>query len=655
MYLQIGIISAVMVTTYALAKWRKLSVELSMLSAAVAGGLAGAFVNTPPLTQLARHLIEGSFTYLDVILIFSTATIFMSIANESGGVNYVVRVTIKYFYNVRIIALILLMIILLIPGALTGAGSVSLLVVGAPVALALGYLGIEKRRAAAILFIVAGLSAAAPPVNIWAMILCAGTAIPYVGFELPLGIPVLILGTFTVLSLGWRRRDDKELISKIIADMNSRSDEELLKIWRENDREEWRDEVFSGIEKILIERGHKLPPQREAQEIISQEVITEESKYYGVKGWLLFFCISLTILSPILTSFILIASYGAFLSLFHDYPVIRVIAILCIPGLINIGITIFGIVAGVKLWTKKPNAVRITRAYLTTYLLFNIYGGLFFFILELLAHSVSGSYLRQLIGSVIYFFIWNSYFNKSKRVNVTFKTEKERRNLRHILKEMPEVPPGMSWWRVILPFLVFFGMVIASRIWPFATPILGLALEFTVAALVAWLVSPVKINILDLSRKTMKKLLPLLATMIVVGMLQQIMTATGARGMISFAVISTPLILLFILLALIIPVSEGVLTYGGAAIIGIPLVWFLDSIGLHATVVIAGLSLLWPLGDGLPPTALIGRLSVMVSEYKDSYWTFLRSTWLPWLVITVVGILMIIFSTQLDFLVRWSM
>jgi CitMHS family citrate-Mg2+:H+ or citrate-Ca2+:H+ symporter len=437
MYLQIGIISVVMVAAYALAKWKKLSVEISMLAAAVAGGIAGAFTSTPQIGQLARHLVEGSFTYLDVILVFSTATIFMAIVSESGGVNYVVRAIIKYFYNVRIIALILLMVIVLIPGALTGAGSVSLLVVGAPVALALGYLGIEKKRAAAILFIVAGLSAAAPPVNIWAMILCAGTAIPYVGFELPLGIPVLILGTFTVLFLGWKRR--------------------------------------------------------------------------------------------------------------------------------------------------------------------------------------------------------------------------EKQNLEAVLKEMPKIPPRMSWWRVLLPFLIFFGLVIAYRMWPFSTPILGLALEFVIAALVAWLVSPKKIKILALSRDTMKRLLPLLATMVVVGMLQQIMTVTGVRGMISFAVISTPLILLFISLALIIPVSEGVLTYGGAAIIGIPLVWFLDSIGLHATVAIAGLSLLWPLGDGLPPTALIGRLSVMVSEYKGPYWTFLRSTWIPWLVITAVGILMILFSARLEFLVRWSM
>lgn len=433
MVLQIEIITLVMVAAYALAKW-KLSVEWSMLLSAIAGGIAGTFINTPAIGQLARHLIEGSFTYLDVVLIFVTATIFMDIVRESGGVNYIVRSIIKSFYHKRIIALILLMLILLVPGALTGAGSVSLLVVGAPVALALGYLGIPKVKVTAILFILAGLSAAAPPVNIWAMITCAGTAIPYVGFELPLLIPILILGTFTILFLGWKRE-----------------------------------------------------------------------------------------------------------------------------------------------------------------------------------------------GSV---------------------------DLEAALKEMPEAPAGMNGWRVFLPFLVFFGLVVAYRIWPFSMPILGLPLEFVIAALVALLVSPKKINVLVLSRETVKRLLPLIATMVIVGILQQIMTATGVRGLISFSVISIPLTLLFISLMVIIPVSEGVLTYGAAAVLGIPLIWYFDSIGLHATIVIAGLSLLWPLGDGLPPTALIGRLSVMVSEYKGSYWSFLKSTWVPWLAVTLVGTLMVVFSAHLTFLVR---
>ena len=437
MYLQIGIILFIMIAAYALASWRNFSVEICMLAAAAAGGIAGSFVNTPPIGQLARHLVEGTLTYLDVILLFVTATIFIKIIAESGGVDYIVSGIIKTFYNKRIFALILLMIVILIPGALTGAGSVSILTVGAPCALAFTYLGIPKKKVAAILFVLGGLSAAAPPVNIWAMILTAGTAIPYVGFELPLGIPVLILGIFTILALGWKR----------------------------------------------------------------------ESKL----------------------------------------------------------------------------------------------------------------------------------------------------KLEDVLKNMPEVPKNMSWWRVTLPFVAFFGLVIAYRIWPFSMPILGLPLEFTIAAVVALLVSPKKINILTLSRDTVKLLLPLLAAMAIVGSLQQIMTVTGVRGLISFAVLSTPLALLYILLIFIIPVSEGVLTYGAAAIIGIPLIWFLDSIGLHATIVIAGLSLLWPLGDGLPPTAFIGRLSVMVTEYKDSYWSFLRATWLPWIIITAVAILMIIFSAKLGFLVQWSM
>ncbi len=435
MTIQILAITAVMIAAYGTAKAVRLSVEISMFASAAAGGLAGAFLSTPPLGELGRHLVEGSITYLDVMLVFFTATFFMAIVNESGGVVYAVRATLRAFGRQRVLALLALMIIVLIPGALTGAGSVSLLVVGAPVAMALGRLGIPPKRVAAILFIVAGLSAAAPPVNIWAMILCAGTAIPYVGFEFTLGIPVLFLGAFTVLVLGLK---------------------------------------------------------------------------------------------------------------------------------------------------KGPGAAA---------------------------------------GPV----------------------------------DLPEPPRGMTWWRVAIPFLVFFGLVAAYRIWPFGTPIFGLALEFTLAALAAILVSPKRIAFLALARDTVKRLLPLLATTAVVGMLQQIMTATGVRGLVSFAVISTPLVLLFFLLPVIIPFSEGVLTYGAAAIIGIPLIWFLDSIGFHATVVIAGLSLLWPLGDGLPPTALIGRLSTMVSGYQGSYKDFLKATWLPWLVITATAMAMIIFSSKLAFLVKWSM
>jgi len=436
MITHIYIVLAVIVIAYTIAKaWARLSVELSLFVSAVCGGLAGVFFRTPMLSDLPRHLVEGSFTYLDVILVFFTATLFMTVVNESGGVDYLVSSTMRTFGKRRFFVLIILMLIVLIPGALTGAGSVSLLVVGAPVAKALRQLDIPTRRTAALLFILAGLSAAAPPVNIWAMILCAGTAIPYVGFEFTLGIPVLLLGTFAVFALGWKRQPKPE-----------------------------------------FEKG-----------------------------------------------------------------------------------------------------------------------------------------------------------------------------------QVPVPVKGMNWWRLSIPFVIFFGLVVLYRIEPFGMPFFGLPLEFAVACAAAFVLSPKKLNFMSLSLNTVRMLLPLLATMIAVGMLQQIMTATGVRGLLSYALISMPLLALFIILPFVIPVSEGILTYGAAAILGIPLVWSLDSIGYHATVVMAGLSLLWPLGDGLPPTALIGRLSNMVSGYKGSYREFLLATWLPWLVITAAGMAMIIFSSKLSFLVGWSM
>ncbi|MGB4704483.1 MAG: C4-dicarboxylate ABC transporter [Candidatus Saccharicenans sp.] len=425
------LIAAIIIVFYSLAKWRKLSVELSLLAATIGGALAGSIFSSPPPAEIPRHLVEGSFTYLDVILVFFTATLFITIIQKSGGVDFAVRRTVVRFYRSRFLALLLLMVIVLIPGALTGAGSVSLLVVGAPVALALRGLGVEEKKIPAILFILAGLAAAAPPVNIWAMMLCAGTAIPYVGFELPLGLPVIILGILTVAILG-RRKGAAE--------------------------------IDSFLEKIT------------------------------------------------------------------------------------------------------PH-------------------------------------------------------------------------------------PGMNWLRLLLPFLVFFGLVLAYRLFPFNFPVLGLPLEFLTASLVALVLSPVRLNLIRVASETLRKLLPLLAIMVIVGMLQQILSASGVKGLISYSVLIIPLGLLFCLLPVIIPVSEGVLTYGGAAIIGIPLVWYLNSLGYHATVVISGLSLLWPLGDGLPPTALIGRLSVMVSGYQGKYWQFLKETWIPWLIITATGMLMIIFSAKLKFLV----
>jgi len=124
MYTTSGLILGLMVVVYIITLKLKLSTELSMLAAAIAGAIAAG--HWFPV----RHIAEGSITYMDINLIFISATLFMNIMKESGGIAFAVRGIIKRFHKSRVLLLILLTFLLLVPGALTGAGSVTVLITG---------------------------------------------------------------------------------------------------------------------------------------------------------------------------------------------------------------------------------------------------------------------------------------------------------------------------------------------------------------------------------------------------------------------------------------------------------------------------------------------------------------------------------------------
>ena len=425
MFTYAELVLGVMVVVYVLARLFTPSTELSMLAAAIAGALAGGF-GIP-----YRHIAEGAITYLDINLIFITATLFMNILKESGGVAFAVRAILKRFHKSRPLLLILLAILLLIPGALTGAGSVTVLITGGMVATVLHYMGITRIRISAIIFTIAGLSAAAPPVNIWAMLAAAGVNMPYVGFFWPLLIPCVVATILTVFILGW-----------------------------------------------------------------------------------------------------------------------------------------------------KGTPADITKA----------------------------------------------------------------------LGELPEPPEQMNWFRVLLPFAIFLGLIFLGRALPFSTPVLGLPLMFLVSAAVSVLLSPRKLQLFRISQQTVDQLLPLVATLTCAGILVQIMTLTGVRGLLAVTAVTLPVAVVFATLSLVLPVSEAVLMYAAAPVLGVPLVLLFNTIGLNPIVALAGMSVIWPLGDALPPTAIIGRLTVEVAGYRDSYGQFLKQCIVPAVIIMVIGTLMVIYSAKLSFL-----
>jgi len=427
MFIHAGMILVVMAVAFAVARLLKLTIELSMFVAAIAGALAhGAGIPV-------RHIVDGAFTYYDVCLIFITATFFMNLLKEAGGVTYIIRSIITTFHKQRFICLLLLALVLLVPGALTGSGAVTVLIMGTMVGSVLTYMGISETRTAAIIFLCAAMSAAAPPINLWAMMAAAGSNMPYVGFMQPLLIITVSGALLSMFILGW-----------------------------------------------------------------------------------------------------------------------------------------------------KGKAVDLEKA----------------------------------------------------------------------LKELPKPPEKMNLLRVIIPFLVFFVLVLAGRIWPFQMPILGLPLMFLISAITVVLISPKKLHILQIASNTIRQLIPLVGIMIVVGILIQIMALSGARGLISLGVVTLPLTVLFATLWLILPWSEGLVQYAAAPLLGIPLILLFNMKGLNPIIALSAMAVMWPLGDCLPPTAVVGRATVIELKYEGSYYgEFVKTCLSPMLIILLVCTLFIIFSKQLSFLV----
>lgn len=174
----------------------KLPVSISMALGAVVGALVGG--EGIPL----RHMFEGTFTYIDTMLIISTAMLFMTVIQESGALEALNAAIVTRFYKRPALMLILLMFVIMFPGMITGSSTAAVLSAGALVAPILLLVGIPKERAGAIIAIGAIMGMASPPVNIPAMLIAGGVDMPYIGFEGPLFLVTIPCAIFSVLFLG---------------------------------------------------------------------------------------------------------------------------------------------------------------------------------------------------------------------------------------------------------------------------------------------------------------------------------------------------------------------------------------------------------------------------------------------------------------------
>lgn len=143
----------------------------------------------------------------------------------------------------------------------------------------------------------------------------------------------------------------------------------------------------------------------------------------GVGGWLVFFCVGLTILSPLFSLGQMVSGWEEAEPAFSRFPTIK--SVLIWENLGSIAILIYGFIVGCMIWSGSPQGRNIARRFL----LIRLFG---FIGVEVVALLIMGDLPSEVvaagIGGVVgalfregvYFTIWWLYFKKSKRVRNTY-------------------------------------------------------------------------------------------------------------------------------------------------------------------------------------------------------------------------------------------
>jgi hypothetical protein len=146
-----------------------------------------------------------------------------------------------------------------------------------------------------------------------------------------------------------------------------------------------------------------------------------EPRYKGVGGWLLLFCLGLTVFSPLLTIGSLAASYSDSSQYFDQFPGLLVVTV--IDTLLSVGLMAFSIYAGTGLWRIRPGAVQMAKRYLLCFLGYHVVAAILPFMAGLPSEAneaMIAQIAKDTFRGVIFVAIWYSYLNKSKRVSATY-------------------------------------------------------------------------------------------------------------------------------------------------------------------------------------------------------------------------------------------
>ena len=134
MWIRYALIACAMGITFWFGFGRKFPAGIVMAMASAVGMLVSG------LGFDIRHLVEGSFYFLNLMMMIATAILFITVLEMSGSFDELTRFMIVKLQRYPSILLCLLMLLVMLPAMLTGSAPVSMLlqVLVAPILLKLG-------------------------------------------------------------------------------------------------------------------------------------------------------------------------------------------------------------------------------------------------------------------------------------------------------------------------------------------------------------------------------------------------------------------------------------------------------------------------------------------------------------------------------------
>jgi hypothetical protein len=163
--------------------------------------------------------------------------------------------------------------------------------------------------------------------------------------------------------------------------------------------------------------------ERQGRSMESLNGRQREAELRGVGGWLLLFCVLLTIIGPAVSVFLYSAELARIQENWGGFQAIPTFHL--IVDVAGLALTAFAVYAGIALWAIKPNAVRTAKTFLIAAFAFNT-------ITDLASLSLGtsvlfwaptptvGSTVTDLATNAISFVIWFTYLKESERVKATY-------------------------------------------------------------------------------------------------------------------------------------------------------------------------------------------------------------------------------------------